>query len=299
MSNELSPQSNNQMNEQSFSNMNLCFYGAGSMAEAIVRGLLDQQLVSKKKISMLNRSNKERQQELHMRYGIQTAMQGNTNEQYLREADIIFLAMKPKDAVQALRALKPFIQANQLLISVIAGLSISGIQQMLGQDIAVVRAMPNTSSTIGLGATGISYSQQVTEQQQYITETIFQSIGIHVVIEEAMQNAVTSVSGSGPAYFYYVMETMIKGAQAAGFTLDQAKDLVVQTALGAAQMVQATNENPAELRKKVTSPNGTTEAALKVMADQQLDKAILAGIARCAERAAEIGEAIEEDIKHE
>lgn len=298
MSEQYSLQQNKQSSDHTFSNMNLCFYGAGSMAEAIVRGLLDQDLVPGKRISMLNRSNKERQQALYMQYGIQTAMQGKSNEQYLQEADIIFLAMKPKDAVQALRSLKLIVRSEQLIISVIAGLSINGIQSILGSDIAVVRAMPNTSSTIGLGATGISYSQQVTDQQQFLTETIFQSIGIHVVIEESLQNAVTSISGSGPAYIYYVMETMIKGAQTAGFTLAQAKELVVQTVLGAAQMVQVTNENPAELRKKVSSPNGTTEAALNEMADKQLDKAILAGIERCAERAAEIGQAIEEDIKH-
>jgi len=288
-----------QMKNVSFSNMNICFYGAGSMAEAIVKGLIDQELTPKTNISMLNRSNQERQKELHLQYGVQTAMQGKSNEQYLQEAHIIFLAMKPKDAVQALYNLKQSVRPEQLIISVIAGLSISGIQQILGSQVAVVRAMPNTSSTIGLGATGISYSPQVTNEQQLVTETIFQSIGMHAIVDETLQNAITSISGSGPAYFYYVMETMIKGAQLAGFSERQAKELVVQTALGAAQMVQTTQESPAALRTKVTSPNGTTEAALKVMREKGLDQAILAGIKRCEERALEIGQALEEDIKDE
>lgn len=274
----------------------ICFYGAGSMAEAIARGLLNQELVASKQVSMLNRSNKERQQELHMQYGIQTAMQGKTNEQYLQEASIIFLAMKPKDAVEALRWLKPLLAPNVLVISVIAGLSISAIERLLGAETAIVRTMPNTSSTIGLGATGISYSKAVTEKQRFMTETMFESIGVQVVIEENLQDAVTSISGSGPAYFYYIMETMIKGAEQAGISSEQARQLVVQTALGAASMVNTTGEAPAELRRKVTSPNGTTQAAIETMAAGKLDETILAGIRRCADRAQEIGKAMEEDI---
>lgn len=266
------------------------------MAEAIVRGLLDKDLVSNKQISMLNRSNKERQQQLHMQYGVQTAMQGKTNEQYLLEADIIFLAMKPKDAVAALRELQPLLKPSQLIISVIAGLSISAIQKLVGHDMAIVRTMPNTSSTIGLGVTGISYSSNVSEQQQFMTETMFEAIGVTLVIDEDMQEAITSISGSGPAYFYYMMEVMIAGAVNAGFTREQAELLVTQTALGAATMAHQTQEAPSELRRKVTSPNGTTEAAIHTMQSNGLQEAVLAGIKRCAERAAEIGRGIEEEI---
>ncbi|MCR8660618.1 pyrroline-5-carboxylate reductase [Paenibacillus endoradicis] len=278
------------------SNQLICFYGAGSMAEAIARGLLNQELIPGKQVSMLNRSNKERQQQLHLHYGVQTAMQGKTNAQYLQEANIIFLAMKPKDAVEAIRSLKPNLSSNQLIISVIAGLSISAIEKLIGNEMAIVRTMPNTSSTIGLGATGISYSSSVSEEQRFMTEMMFESVGIHVVIEEQLQDAVTSVSGSGPAYFYYVMESMIKGAQQAGLTAEQAKLLVVQTALGAASMVNTTGEDPADLRRKVTSPNGTTQAALETMAEGNLEATIIAGMNRCAQRAQEIGKGIEEDI---
>ncbi|MFC6332228.1 pyrroline-5-carboxylate reductase [Paenibacillus septentrionalis] len=280
----------------SIASQRICFYGAGSMAEAIARGILSQELVPSKQISMINRSNKERQQELHLLYGVQTAMQGKTNEQYLQEADIIFLAMKPKDAVSALRELKPLLRPSQLIISVIAGLSIVGIQKLLGSDMAIVRTMPNTSSTIGLGVTGISYSDSVTEQQRFMTEMMFDSTGIYVVIEESMQDAITSITGSGPAYIYYMMEIMMKGAQKAGFTSEQAEQLVTQTVLGAATMVQQTKEQPAALRRKVSSPNGTTQAAIETMSAHGLEGALLAGIERCAERAAEIGRSIEEDI---
>jgi len=280
----------------SVAKQHICFYGSGSMAEAIVRGILNQELVPSKQIAMLNRSNKERQQELHMQYGVQTAMQGKTNEQYLQEADIIFLAMKPKDAAKALRSLQPMLRPSQLIISVIAGLSIHAMQQLLGNDIPIVRTMPNTSSTIGLGVTGISYSSTVNEQQRFMTETMFDSTGVYTVIEESMQDSITSITGSGPAYIYYIMEIMMKGAQQAGFTEEQASQLVTQTVLGAATMVQQTQESPANLRRKVSSPNGTTQAAIETMAANGLEQALLSGISRCAERAAEIGRAIEEDI---
>lgn len=275
----------------------IVFYGAGSMAEAIVRGILTQELVSNKNIAMLNRSNKERQQELHVLYGVQTTLQGLSNEEYIKNADIIFLAMKPKDAVEAITAIKPLINENQLIVSVIAGLSIAGLKRMLGENIAVVRTMPNTSSTIGYGVTGISYSADVSEDDRFIVEQLYQSTGITVVIEEQKQDSITAVSGSGPAYIYFVMEQMIKGAIETGFSAEDAKKLVTQTVLGAAQMVAQTGEEPAELRRKVSSPNGTTQAAIEMMAEKGLPEAILAGMKRCETRAKEIGQAVEEGIQ--
>lgn len=284
------------MTETGIASMQICFYGAGSMAEAIARGLIREKLVAPAKISMLNRSNADRLHELHERYGVQTVLQGSSNERYLREADIIFLAMKPKDAAEAVSAIAPLLSPNQLIVSVIAGLSITSLQQLTGPAQPIVRSMPNTSSTIGLGATGISYSEHVTPQQRMVTETMFQSIGINAVVDESLQNAVVGVSGSGPAYVYFFMEAMLKAAGDLGLAPDMAKDLVVQTVLGAAQMVKETGESPEELRRKVTSPNGTTQAAIESMTQAGLQEAIIKGMLRSSERAAEIGAAIERSI---
>ncbi|MCA0754363.1 pyrroline-5-carboxylate reductase [Paenibacillus sp. N4] len=284
------------LTQTGISSLQLSFYGAGSMAEAIVRGLVNQKLVEPNRISMLNRQNKERLAELHDRYGIQTVIQGSSNEAYLRGADIIFLAMKPKDAASALAEIKPFISDKQLIISVIAGLSIQSIGQLLGDSAAIVRTMPNTSSTIGLGATGISYSESVTPQQKLLAETIFSSVGINAVVEESLQEAVTGISGSGPAYVYHFMEAMIEAAVKLGISEQSAKDLVVQTVLGAAEMVRQTGEEPAELRRKVTSPNGTTQAALELMAEHRFSDTVVKAVHRSAERARELGEAIERSI---
>ncbi|RIX53730.1 pyrroline-5-carboxylate reductase [Paenibacillus nanensis] len=284
------------LTETGIASMQICFYGAGSMAEAIARGLIHEKLIAPGKISMLNRSNADRLHELHERYGVQTVLQGSSNERYLREADIIFLAMKPKDAAEAVSAIAPLLSPNQLIVSVIAGLSIASLQQLIGPVQPIVRTMPNTSSTIGLGATGISYSEQVTPQQRLVTEAMFQSIGINAVVDESLQNAVVGVSGSGPAYVYFFMEAMLKAAGDLGLAPDIAKDLVVQTVLGAAQMVKETGESPEELRRKVTSPNGTTQAAIESMTQAGLQEAIIKGMLRSSERAAEIGAAIERSI---
>lgn len=277
------------LTETGIASMQICFYGAGSMAEAIARGLISEELVAPGKISMLNRSNAERLSELHDRYGVQTVLQGSTTESYLKDADIIFLAMKPKDAAEAISAIAPLVSPNQLIVSVIAGLSISSLEKLLGSAQPIVRTMPNTSSTIGLGATGISYSSNVSPQQRLVTEAMFQSIGMNAVVEESLQDSVTGVSGSGPAYVYFIMEAMIKAAAELGFEEGMAKNLVVQTVLGAAQMVKQTGESPEELRRKVTSPNGTTEAAIKKMTELCLSEAIIKGMKRSSERAAEIG----------
>lgn len=282
--------------ETGIASMQICFYGAGSMAEAIARGLIHKNLVAPAHISMLNRSNEKRLTELHERYGVRTILQGSSNDDYLRGADIIILAMKPKDAAEALSAIAPLLSPKQLIVSVIAGLSISSMERLLSSDQPIVRTMPNTSSTIGLGATGISYSNKVTPQQRFMTEAIFQSIGINAVVEESLQDSVTGVSGSGPAYIYFVMEAMMKAAEELGLAADMAKELVVQTVLGAAQMVKTTGESPEELRRKVTSPNGTTQAAIETMTQAGLPEAIVNGMKRSSERAAEIGASIERSI---
>ena len=284
------------LTQSAISSMKICFYGAGSMAEAIARGLIQEKLIPAERVSMLNRSNQERLAELNEQYGVQTIQQGAVNEQYLREADIIFLAMKPKDAAAAIPGIRSLLHSKQLIISVIAGLSIGAIESMLGGSQPIVRAMPNTSSTIGLGATGISYSEAVSPQQQLVTEAIFQSIGIHAVVSESLQQAITGVSGSGPAYVYHFMEAMQQAAESLGLQADMARELIIQTVLGAAEMVRSTGEAPEELRRKVTSPNGTTQAALEIMAEGQFSDTIVKAVRRSAERAGELGAAIEGSI---
>jgi len=274
----------------------LCFYGAGSMAEAIVRGLISAGLAEPADIVMFNRANAARLNELRDRYSVRIAADDKAREQALREADVIFLCMKPKDAADALRRLSPVLRDGQLLISVIAGLSIAAIEQLIGRRLPIARTMPNTSSTIGLGATGISFNDAASDAQRALVLNMFRAIGIARVVDESLINAVTAVSGSGPAYLYYMMEAMIDTAVSLGLAEDTARALTVQTVLGAAHMVLETGEEPAELRRKVTSPGGTTQAAIETFERLDFRGAVGQAMRRAAERAGEMGAELERSI---
>jgi pyrroline-5-carboxylate reductase len=280
----------------SLSEQSICFIGAGSMSEAIVRGLTKQNRLNPNQITMTNRGNEERLSQLNMAYGVSGAVDEDQRKQAISIADIIVLAMKPKDAADAIRMYHASLRTNQLLISVIAGLSMASIEKLAGIPLPIVRSMPNTSSTIGLGATGISYSHSVSSEQKQLARDIFESTGIVCEVEEAALDIVTGVSGSGPAYIYYVMEAMIVGGISGGLDESTARLLTVQTVLGAANMVLQTEENPADLRKKVTSPGGTTQAALELMSANGVSEHISNAVLRAAERAGELGKAIADQI---
>jgi pyrroline-5-carboxylate reductase len=276
----------------SLKNKKICFVGAGSMAEAIVRGLIDKKKAHADKIFIVNRHNQNRLQELRKRYGVQTHPDTKVKNKFIRDADIIVLAMKPRDVVEALQQLKPLIHENQLLVSVIAGLSISTMNDILCMHIPIVRTMPNTSSRIGFGATGMSFSNHVLPQHQSLALDIFQSIGMISIVEEQQLDIVTGLSGSGPAYIYYMIESMIQAGVEGGLNDEQAKELTLQTVLGAANMVKMTNEEPAILRKKVTSPGGTTQAAIELLEDNHFSDTVKKAVLRAAEKSAEMGAAL-------
>ncbi|AZN42058.1 pyrroline-5-carboxylate reductase [Paenibacillus albus] len=278
---------------QQIGSLKMCFYGAGSMAEAMVRGLLDRGLTEPQQVSMMNRSNIDRLNELSSRYGVHTAAQNEAKVAMLREADIVFLAMKPKDAAEAILQLRDLLHPGQLIVSIIAGMTIKTLETLLGKPMPIVRTMPNTSSTIGLGATGVSFSSSVTATQRSLAELMFQSVGLTAIVDEPILDVVTGLSGSGPAYVYYLMEAMIAAGSELGLSEEAARELTIQTVLGAAHMVKATGENPAELRRKVTSPNGTTHAAIEKLDANNFSGGVISAIARAAERAAEMGAEIE------
>lgn len=286
-----------QQQSQPLLNHEIVFYGAGSMAEAIVRGLINRNVVSSQNILMINRSSSERLAELRSRYGVRGTNDPEQRDQHLRTAPVIVLAMKPKDTAEALRYLGPLLAPGQLVISVIAGMSIRTMQGLLGKPQPVVRTMPNTSSSIGLGATGLAFSKEVDENGRRLALNIFDAVGITTIIDEERIETLTGISGSGPAYIYYMMEAMIAAGIRGGLTAEQSSELTVQTVLGAARMVQQTGEEPSALRKKVTSPNGSTQAALEVLDRGDFFETVIAAVARCAERSREMGAALEQELQ--
>jgi pyrroline-5-carboxylate reductase len=250
--------------------MKTVFLGAGSMAESILAGALNNGALSKENIYMTNRTNKTRLVELQQKYDINFSYDG---EELLKGADIVILAMKPKDAGPALEDLKGLISVNTLIISVLAGISINYIEDTLEFKGGIVRAMPNTSATIGKSATGIAFNKGVTLTKQDLALSLFNSIGITTVIEEEKLDIVTALSGSGPAYFYYIVEALLKTSEEMGLDQSLAKPLIIQTLLGAGEMLATSGQEAKTLRENVTSPGGTTEAGLLALQKNQVNEA--------------------------
>jgi pyrroline-5-carboxylate reductase len=267
----------------------IIFIGAGSMAEAIIRGLLQKEKVQATNILALNRSNQDKLNQLQAQYNIHVGSIAELASHNLQSADIIVLAMKPIDAAQAIIQLKHMLHSRQLLISLIAGLSIQTIEALLSFPYPIVRSMPNTSCSIGLGSTGLTFSESTKLNQQKLAIEIFASVGEVFVVEEAQLDILTGLSGCGPAYVYYLMEAMISGGIQGGLSAEMARDLTVQTVLGAASMVRATETDPVILRKNVTSPNGATQAALETMDRFHFTEGVEKAVLRASERTNELG----------
>ncbi|WP_172250512.1 pyrroline-5-carboxylate reductase [Saccharibacillus deserti] len=272
----------------------LCFFGAGSMAEAVARGLIARAVIAPSQITFLNRSDTAKLQQLEQRYGTPGTNDPEEKERVLRTFPVVILAMKPKDAAEALQQLGTLIGPHTLVVSMIAGLSIATLRSLLNRpEQPVVRTMPNTSSSIGLGVTGVSFSDGLSEDQRRTARLLFEAVGTVIETEEDKIDALTGISGSGPAYVYYMMEALIEAAVLGGLTREQAREMTVQTVLGASQMVRQTGEEPAELRRKVTSPNGATQAAIAKLDESDFFGAVIRAAQRCAERSAEMGQDLE------
>jgi len=212
------------------------------------------------------------------------------NADLAAKVDILVLSVKPQNMTEALESIKNDIRQETLVISIAAGIRTAKIAAALG-DIAIVRVMPNTPALIGEGASALFANDKAKPMLQK-AESIFSAVGKAVVVDdEDLLDAVTAVSGSGPAYYFFLMEEMIKAACQLGLPKNVAKDLVLQTAKGAGLLaVEADKkgESPAELRRKVTSPGGTTEAALKVFAEGKLGPLIAAAIKKAHHRSQQL-----------
>jgi pyrroline-5-carboxylate reductase len=260
------------------------FIGAGSMAEAIIAGLIKNGIFQPEQVIVANRSNSKRLEELETKYGIKTTQ----NKKVLaEESSIIVLAMKPKDVKAGTDGIQGDID-QKLIVSVLAGISIDTMKMLLGNQAAIIRAMPNTSATIAKSATAIAASENVTMNQIKKCQTLFEAIGICKLVDENQLDAVTGLSGSGPAYVYFLAEAMEKAASEMGLDPVVAKELLAQTLLGAAEMIASSDKSPSQLRKEVSSPNGTTEAGIKVLQEKGVKDALISCVKRSCERSNEI-----------
>ncbi|WP_416728907.1 pyrroline-5-carboxylate reductase [Fictibacillus sp. JL2B1089] len=264
----------------------ITFIGAGSMAEAIMEGLIKKEKWQADLITIKNRSNTQRINDLQVKYGVVPA---STIEEAVAGADIIILAVKPKDAHNAVNTIKPFVKSHQLIISVMAGISTETLTDWLQLNNPVMRAMPNTSASIGHSATALSSGMYALQSHIEKSLELFETIGTVTLVREEKLHIVTGLSGSGPAYIYYIAEAMQKAAEELNLSEEEAKTLITQTLLGASLMLKQTTESPIELRRKVTSPGGTTEAGIGKLDQFGVQDAFLACIKRAVKRSEELG----------
>ena len=267
------------------------FLGAGAVGEALIKGLLNAGLLSAEQIVISNRRNLARLEALQQIYGVRAS---EDKLEDCRQADLVILAMKPFDLPSALAEIAPAISARQVVISLAAGVSTAMIERQLGLPVPVIRAMPNTSSSVQASATALCGGHWAASEHLELAQSIFSAIGISVVVAEEQMNAVTGLSGSGPAYFYYLVEALQEAAQQCGLPAETARTLLVQTIYGAARMLQESEQDPAELRRQVTSPNGTTMAGLAVLEQGGVYQLLIQTVQRATARAAEMGEQVED-----
>lgn len=272
----------------------LVFFGAGSMAEAMISGIIESKLMNPKDIWVTNKANKEKLLNLEQQYGVTTTY--NLTELF-DDAEAVVLAMKPKDAASAINMIHRFLTDNMLVISVLAGMSSSTIEELSGKPIAIARAMPNTSAAVGKSATAIAVNRFVTADQTNAVKQLFETIGLAVFVAEKDLDAVTGVSGSGPAYIYYFVEAMEKGAIEVGLDQDTAQKLIIQTLLGAAEMVKTSSKPARQLRKEVTSPGGTTEAGIRILEENEVQNAFIECIKAACAKSKKMGAALSSEFQ--
>ncbi len=255
------------------------------MTQALLEGLLRSGRVIPARVTVANKSDDERLDMVRRRWGVAVT---RSKRELAERADLLVLAVKPSDLSGALRELVPFLGSHHRLLSLAAGVPTAAIEGSLPLLLPVIRAMPNTSSRVFAAATALCGGRATQEEDLELAEEIFSTVGEVVRVPEEFLDAVTAVSGSGPAYVYYFAEALIEAARALGLGEDLSRRLVVQSLWGAAKMLVETGEEPQALRRQVTSPRGTTQAAIEWMEKGDLKGLVREAVARAAERAKEL-----------
>lgn len=266
-------------------NLKITFIGAGNMASSLAGGIIAKGM-DPINVTMSDINESQLQ-------AARSTLQVNTtrdNQNACQKADVVVLAVKPQVMDQVVSPLKELLQQRKpMIISIAAGITLAKLESLLGDDMPIVRCMPNTPALVEAGATGLFANTNVDDNQREQARTIMNSVGLALWVENEDQiDAVTAVSGSGPAYFFLVMEAMIEAGKQLGLSEQVAKQLTLQTALGSAQMAITSDVDATELRRRVTSPGGTTERAINIMEDQQLRKTFMDALQGAYDRSKEL-----------
>ena len=263
----------------------IAFIGAGNMAGAIIGGLLAQG-VPARQLSASNR-NPAKREALAREHGIRVEA---SNSAVLADADVVVLGVKPQVMGEVCQELAPHLRLDQLIVSVAAGITCASLTRWLGQR-ALVRCMPNVPSQLRLGASGLFANDQVSAEQRARAQEILAAVGLALWVEEERQlDAVTAVSGSGPAYFFLLMEAMTQAGTKLGLPAEVAQQLTLHTARGAAAMACQGDRSPEQLRRSVMSPKGTTERAIETFQAGAFEDLVEEALTAAADRAAELAQ---------
>jgi pyrroline-5-carboxylate reductase len=261
------------------------FVGAGNMAEALIRGLTSAGVAESRQI-IGGEPRDERRTELSSRYGIETTAD---NSEVARASDILILAVKPQLMARVLDEIQPHVKSTALVISIAAGIPTAAIEAHLPR-VRVVRTMPNTPALVGAGATAIAAGGHATRADLDAAKHIFDSVGVSVVVEESQMDAITGLSGSGPAYIFLIIEALSDAGVKVGLSRHIAQSLAAQTVLGSAKLLIETNEHPGRLKDMVTSPGGTAIAGLHTLEAGGLRTTLMNAVEVATNRSRELGE---------
>lgn len=260
--------------------------GVGAMGSALLTGVLRQGLFAPDQV-IINDLDANRSAQVAKGAKVRAA---SSNLDVVDNADVLLLAVKPKDVGSVLGEIDQRLSARQLLLSIAAGIDLAFIEGRVSSGVPVIRVMPNTPCLVGRGAIALSPGRSVDNDTLDLGRRIFAAVGKVVIVDEPLMDAVTGLSGSGPAFVYTVIEALSDGGVAAGLPRSIADQLAVETVLGAAVMVAETGEHPAKLRDMVTSPAGTTIAGMRVLEEGGIRSALIEAVLRATERSCQLGE---------
>lgn len=266
----------------------LAVLGVGNMASAIIGGILSSKLGEASDLRLF-----DRMEEKLIPYAKKGAYAAKSLTDAVSGADYILLSVKPQNLTEVLGELKSTDLNGKTFISICAGVSTSIIEKKLGQRVPVVRVMPNTPLQIGLGVSALAKNDSVSDEAFDFAVSVFESSGMVLKLDESAMNAIISVNGSSPAYFYYFIDAMVKSARAQGLDCDGIVEAVCRTVIGSAEMLMRSGKTPEELIRAVTSPKGTTERAMNVLYEANVADTIDRAMRACTDRAAEMARELE------
>jgi pyrroline-5-carboxylate reductase len=266
--------------------------GGGNMGEALIAGVIQSGLLSPEEILFFE-PRMDRRDYLREKY---QALSAKSNVDLVTRSPIIILAVKPQTVPEVLPDISRSIRKNHLLISLCAGVTLDYLQSFCPLPVRMVRAMPNTPALIQKGATALARSRTAHAEDLSTAEAIFQAVGITVIVKESLMDAVTGLSGSGPAYVFAVIEALTTGGVKEGLSQEAALALTTQTVLGSAHLIQSTGKHPATLRDQVCTPGGTAIAGLYAMEEGGFKLALMNAVIGATHRSKELGEELRTPI---